>query len=76
MILFFSGRLASESEPYGEAEEKEGEMGTANSSPAQDSREWAQAAHPLSLPTLETHSIGVGWSGLRTQRGTALGPLV
>lgn len=73
-MIFFLERLASESEPSGEAEEKAGEMGKANTPSAQASWKWAQAAHPLPLPTLETHSIGVGRSSLRT--GTAQGPLV
>ena len=51
-------------------------MGKANTPPAQASLEWAQAAHPLSLPTLETHSISVGRSSLQTRTGTARGPLV
>lgn len=59
-FFFFLERLASESESSREAEEKEGEMGKANTPPAQASWEWAQAAPPLSPPTLETHSIGVG----------------
>lgn len=76
MPVIFLETLASEIESSREAEEKEGEMRKANTPPAQDSWEWAQAAQPFSLPALETHSIGMGWSGLRTRTSTALGPLV
>lgn len=56
IFFFFFEILAFESKSSGEAEEKEGEMRKANTPPAQDIWDWAQTAHPLSLPALETHT--------------------
>lgn len=59
----FLRRLVSKSESLGG--KRRGNEESKPSLPAQASGEGAQAAHahPLSLPTLETHSTGVGWSG-------------
>lgn len=50
-------------------------MRKASTPPAQASWEWARVVHPLSLPSLETHSFSVEWFSLQTWTGTALGPL-